>query len=206
MSGTQTGAPPEQAGIATVPGDGQPPTTPTVPPTPAPAPQPTGESVTAVVQGMLAEAMKPLLDQLAAANARENARDAENRSLRNQRSAGESVAAALRATEHADVVASISSRVNARVLADVPTTAEGTIDDVRLGESIAAVIADEATHVRRERANALAEAGVGNPYGMGSAPAQESATDSGFAAEMTDFFSGTLGMNSQAAAIAGKGR
>jgi hypothetical protein len=204
VSGIQTGAPPEQAGIATVPDNGQPPT-PVVAPAVEAAPQPTAEAMSAAVQQMLAEAMRPLTEQLAQVTARENARDAENRALRNRQTAAEAVTAALRATEHADVTASIAARVNTRVLADVPTTTEGAVDDARLGEVIAAVITDEATHVRRERANALAEAGVGLPFGMGATTAQESADD-GLDAELETFFSGSLGLSTEAAKIAARGR
>lgn len=208
VSGTQTGAPPEQAGIAPVPGNGQPPAvTPTAPvleaaPAATVQVQPDADAFAAVLEA----AMRPVLEQLAQVTARETARDAENRTARNRQTAAEAVTVALRDPEHAEVTASISGRVNARVVASVPTTAEGVVDDVRLGELITTVIADEATHVRRERANALAEAGVGLPYGMGSAPAQEAVEDDGLEAELTSFFSGALGMTSEAAAIAGKGR
>lgn len=208
VSGIQTGAPPEQAGIATVPDNGQPPTvTPTAPvleAAQAPA-QPTGESIAAIVAAAVAEATRPLTASIADLTARETARDAEGRALRNRQTAAEAVTVALRDPEHADVTASIAGRVNARVIASVPTTAEGAVDDARLGEIVTQVIADEATHVRRERANALAEARVGLPYGMGAAPAQES-EDDGLEAELTSFFSGALGMTTEAAAIAGKGR
>lgn len=189
VSGIQTGAPPEQAGIATVPDSET---------TPA---QPSAEAL----QALLAEAMRPLTEQIAAFQAREGQRDAEARTLRHRQQAAEAVTTALQNTDHADVVASISSRVNSRVLADVPTTAEGAVDDARLGEVIATVIADEATHVRRERANALAEAGVGLPFGVGAAPAQES-NDDGLEGVLENFYSGALGMTSEAAKIAGKGR
>ncbi len=189
VSGIQTGAPPEQAGIATVP-DSE--TTPV---------QPSAEAL----QALLAEAMRPLTEQIAAFQAREGQRDADARTLRHRQQAAEAVTTALQNTDHADVVTSISSRVNSRVLADVPTTAEGVVDDARLGEVIAAVIADEATHVRRERANALAEAGVGLPFGMGAAPAQEN-EDDGLEDVLKNFFSGSLGMNEAAARVAAKGR
>jgi hypothetical protein len=204
VSGIQTGAPPEQAGIATVPDNGQPPTAVVAPAVEA-APQPTAEAMSAAVRQMLAEAMRPLTEQLAQVTARENARDAEGRNLRNRQTAAEAVTAALRDPQHADVTASIAGRVNTRVLADVPTTTEGAVDDARLGEVITAVIADEAIHVRRERANALAEAGVGLPYGLGATTAQES-VDDGLDAELETFFSGSLGMDSAAAKIAARGR
>lgn len=200
MSGIQTGAPPEQAGTASVPDNEQPPTS-----TPAVVPASATESLAATVQQMLAEAVRPLTEQIAAFQARESQRDAEARTLRNRQTAAEAVTAALRAPEHADVAASIAARVNTRVTADVPTTAEGAVDDTRLAEVIATVIADEATHVRRERANALAEAGVGMPYGMGAASVQE-AEDDGLDAQLEALFSGSLGMTSEAAKIAAKGR
>lgn len=208
VSGIQTGAPPEQAGIATVPDNGQPPavtpTAPVVEAASAPA-QPTSESIAAIVAAAVAEATRPLTASIADLTARDSARETENRAVRNRQTAAEAVTVALRDPEFADVTASIAGRVNARVGASVPTTAEGAVDDVRLGELVTQVIADEATHVRRERANALAEAGVGLPYGMGAAPAQEAADD-GLDAELTAFFSGPLGMSAEAAKIAGKGR
>jgi hypothetical protein len=204
VSGIQTGAPPEQAGIATVPDNGQPPT-PVVAPAVEAAPQPTAEAMSAAVRQMLAEAMRPLTEQLAQVTARENARDAEGRNLRNRQTAAEAVTAALRDPQHADVTASIAGRVNTRVLADVPTTTEGAVDDVRLGEVITAIIADEATHVRRERANALEAAGVGLPFGLG-AVTQTPTQDDGLDAELSAFFSGSLGMTAEATAVATKGR
>lgn len=209
VSGIQTGAPPEQAGTATVPDNGPAPavTTPIVESAPAveTAPQATGEAFATAVAAAVEAAMKPVSDRLAEFAARESARDAENRSARNRQTAGEAVTVALRDPEHADVTASIAGRVNTRVVAAVPTTAEGAVDDTKLGELITAVIADEATHVRRERANALAEAGVGLPYGMGATTTQESADD-GLEGELEAFFSGALGLSSEAAKIAGKGR
>jgi hypothetical protein len=199
VSGIQTGAPPEQAGTASVPDNGPPPATPAV------ETAPTAEATAQSFRALLAEAVRPLTEQIAAFQAREGQRDLEARNVRNRQTAAEAVTEALRCPEHADVTASIAGRVNARVLADVPTTAEGAVDDARLGEVITAVIADEATHVRRERANALAEAGVGLPYGMGAAPAQES-VDDGLEAELEAFFAGPLQMSAEAAKIAGKGR
>jgi len=66
------------------------------------------------------------------------------------------------------------------------------------------VVADEATFVRRERANALAEHGVGLPYGMGGAPVQES-PDDGLDAELNGLFT-NIGMNAEAAKVAAAGR
>lgn len=203
VSGSQTGAPPEQAGTTTVPDT-------TATPDAAPAVtvdvQPSTEALAAAVAAAVEAATKPLTDQIAALAARESQREQENRAAANRQTAADAAAEALRGVEHIDVAASISGRVNTRVTAAVPTTAEGTVDTGKLGELIAAVIADEATHVRRERANALAEAGVGMPYGMGGAPAQESQGDDGFADEMKAFFAGSLGMNESAAALAAKGR
>jgi hypothetical protein len=205
VSGIQTGAPPEQAGTASVPGNGQPPTETTAVESAPTAAQPSGEAFAAAVTAAVEAAMKPMSTQLAEFAARENARDAEGRALRHRQTASEAVTVALRAAEHADVAASIAGRVNTRVVADVPTTAEGTVDDAKLAETITAVIADEATHVRRERANALAEAGVGLPYGVGATTIQESADD-GLEGELEAFFSGALGLSEAAAKIAGKGR
>ncbi len=201
VSGSQTGAPPEQAGTVVVPDTGQQPTA-----TTEAVVQPTAESFAATLAAAVAEAVRPLQQQLADLNTRESQRDAADRADRNRRTAAEAVTVALRAAEHADVAASISGRVNARVTAAVPTAADGTVDQTALGELITTVVADEATHVRRERANALAEAGVGLPYGLGGAPVEESTDDDGFTDEMTRFFSQHIGMSAEAAAFAAKGR
>ncbi len=208
VSGSQTGAPPEQAGTATAPGIAAPtaPATTTETVTQLAAQQPTAESIAAIVAAAVAEATRPLTQQITDLTSVNQAREAADRADRNRRAAADRAAEALRAAEHADVAASITPRVTARITATVPTTAEGAVDEAALGELIATVIADEATHVRRERANALAEAGVGLPYGMGGAPTQEEQGDDGFADEMKAFFEGSLGLPSDAAAIAAKGR
>ena len=209
VSGTQTGAPPEQAGIAPVPDNGQPPAaTPTAPvleSAPAVSVQPTSEAIAAIVAAAVREATGPLTATIADLSARESQRDAEARTGRNRQTATEAVTTALQTAEHAEVRESIHSRVTSRVAASVPTTTDGGVDMSALGELITSVIADEATHVRRERANALAEAGVGLPYGMGAAPVQES-EDDGLDAELTAFFKDSLGMSAEAASVAGKGR
>ncbi|GAA0494835.1 hypothetical protein Ade02nite_19630 [Paractinoplanes deccanensis] len=204
VSGSQTGAPPpEQAGTATVPDTVATPTTETAGTVTVDV-QPSTEAFATLVANAIAEATKPLTDQIAALSARESQRDAERRVDSNRQQASEAVTAALRADEHRDVAASITARVNARVTAAVPTTAEGAVDFTALGELITTVIADEATHVRRERANALAEAGVGLPYGMGGTPAQDE-PDDGLDDALGDLF-GSLGLSESATAIAQKGR
>ncbi len=199
VSGSQTGAPPEQAGTATVPG--------TVATTPAveAAPQMTAEAIAAIVSTAVAQATGPLQARLEEFAARDQVREAQNAAARNRQSAADAAALALQAAEHADVTASIGPRVTARVTAAVPTTAEGAVDTAALGELITSVIADEATHVRRERANALAEAGVGLPYGMGGTTAQETVEDDGLEGVLEGLFS-NLGMGDQAVKLAAKGR
>ena len=201
VSGSQTGAPPEQAGTVTVPDTGQ-----TAPTVAEAAPQFTAESIAQIVAGAVAEATRPLQARLEEFASRDQAREAADRDARNRQAASEAATVALGAAEHTDVAGSITARVVARVTGAVPTTAEGAVDTVRLGELITTVIADEATHVRRERANALAEAGVGLPYGMGGTVTQESVTDDGLDSVLESFFSGSLGLNSEAAKIAAKGR
>lgn len=205
VSGIQTGAPPEQAGTAVPDNEAPTPTTEAVAPV-AVEVQPTSEAIAAIVAAAVKEATAPLTAQIADLSARESARDAAMRDARNRQAAAEAVTQALQAAEHADVVESIRARVTARVTGAVPTTAEGAVDHTALGELITSVVADEATHVRRERANALAEAGVGLPYGMGGAPAQESVEDDGLDAELSELFGGALGMDEAAAKIAAKGR
>lgn len=199
VSGLQTGAPPEQAGTATVPDNGHQPVT------TEPAPQITAEAIATIVAGAIAEATAPLQARLEEFASRDQAREAENLAARNRQAAADAAALALQAIEHVDVATSISSRVVARVTSAVPTTAEGTVDDSRLTELVTAVIADEATHVRRERANALAEAGVGVPYGMGGSAAVQEATDDGLEDKLEKLFV-NLNMTSEAAKIAAQGR
>lgn len=207
VSGTQTGAPPVQAGTATV-----------VDTPPANTTAPAAETVTAPAQEaprtdpQVTEALASITSQLAemqqrltAETARADQRDAENRALRNNAHASEAVTTALRAPEHGDVAAQIGPRVSARILAAVPTTAEGAVDETRLGEAITAAIADEATYVRTARAEALEAAGVGIPRGLGGAPATE-AVDDGFDAELGEFFSDVLGMTEAQSKVAVKGR
>jgi hypothetical protein len=205
VSGIQTGAPPEQAGTA-VPGN-ETPTTATEQVAPAQTVvQPSTEALAAIVAAAVREATGPLTAQIADLSARESARDAALRDGRNRQTAGEAVAAALRAPEHDEVRDSITARVTARVTGAVPTTAEGAVDDAALGELVTGVIADEATHVRRERANALAEAGVGLPYGMGATTTVESVEDDGLDGQLERFFSESLGLPEGAAKIAARGR
>lgn len=201
VSGSQTGAPPEQAGTVTVPDIGH-----TAPSPAGTGPQFTAESIAQIVAGAVAEATAPLQARLEEFASRDQAREAADRDARNRQSAAEAATTALAAAEHADVAGSITARVVARVTSAVPTTAEGAVDTVRLGELVTTVIADEATHVRRERANALAEAGVGLPYGVGGSPVQESTEDDGLDADLEKFFAGSLGLTSEAAKIAAKGR
>jgi hypothetical protein len=203
MSGTQTGAPPEQAGTATVPGTTATPATESAPTVTVDV-QPNTEALAAMVAAALKEATAPLTAQLAELTARESQRDAADRDVRNRQHATEAVTVALRATEHADVAASITSRVTARVTATVPTTAEGAVDPAALGELITAVVADEATHVRRERANALAEAGVGMPFGVGGTPVTED-PDDGLEDNLKGLFE-SLGLDEKSTSIAAKGR
>ncbi|MFF0822396.1 hypothetical protein ACFYUR_18700 [Micromonospora haikouensis] len=200
MSGTATGTPPAEAGTAPVVD-----TAPTNPPAPAAEAAAPRVDVQALVAAALTEALTPVTQQLATVQAALTAQQSENTALRNRAHATEAVAAALRSPEHADVAGQIGSRVTARILDAVPTTAEGAVDTTVLGERITAVIADEATYVRTARAQALEEAGVGQPYGLG-APRQESPADDGFDAELKSFFSDTLGLNEAQASIASKGR
>lgn len=197
MSGSQTGAPPEQAGTVTVPDTGQ--------TAPEAGPQITAESIAQIVAAAVGEATRPLQARLEEFASRDQAREAADRDARNRQAATEAVTVALAATEHADVAGSITSRVVARVTGAVPTTAEGAVDTAQLGDLITTVIADESAYVRRERAAALAEAGVGLVYGAGSATTQESADD-GLDAVLESFFSSSLGLGTEAAKIAAKGR
>lgn len=196
MSGTATGTPPAEAGTA--------PVVDTAPTTTAEQAQPDTRTVAALeaVTAQLA-AMQQQLTQVQASAA---AQESENRAMRNRSHATEAVTAALRAPEHADVATQISARVTARILGDVPTTAEGAVDTTALGDRITATIADEAAYVRQARADALEAAGVGQPYGLGASQRQESTQDDGFDAELKTFFGDTLGLTEAQASIASKGR
>ena len=210
MSGTQAGAPPVEAGTATVadtPPANNTPSTPAVEAAPVAraqeAPQTDTKTVAALeaVTAQLGEMQKAL----AAVNARADQRDAENRVLRNSNRASEAITTALRAPEHQDVAAQIGPRVTARILAAVPATAEGGVDETRLTEAITAAIGDEATYVRTARAEALEAAGVGMPRGLGVAPATE-AVDDGLDAELGELFTDVLGMTAEQSKVAVKGR
>lgn len=201
MSGTETGAPPVQAGTATAADTA--PTNPAqeaAPQTPQAAPV----DVSAVVQQAVTAALAPIQQALAAQTERANQQDAENQRLRNTSRASEAVATALRAPALADVAAQIGPRVTARVLAAVPTSTDGAMDETALSEAITSAVNDEAAFVRGLRAEALESAGVGQPYGLGASKTE--AVDDGFEAEMENFFSGVLGMTTEQAGIAAKGR
>jgi hypothetical protein len=203
VSGIQTGAPPEQAGTA-VPDNVTPaPTTEAVAPAVV---QPTAEAIAAIVAEAVRAATAPLTVQIGEMSARESARDAAIRDTAHRQTATEAVTTALQATEHADVTASIRARVTSRVTAAVPVTAEGVVDHAALGEFITTVIADEANHVRRERASALEAAGVGLPYGMGGTSTVESVEDDGLDGQLERFFNESLGLPESAAKIAARGR
>lgn len=196
MSGTTTGIPPVEAGTAPVADTA----TTAAPAVEAVQPDARTAAALEAVTAQLAQ----MQQQLTAVQASNAAREAENRALRNRARAAESVTAALRAPEHADVAAQIGPRVTARILDAVPTTAEGAVDDTALTDRIGQVIADEAAYVRAARAEALEAAGVGRPYGVGAA-AQESAQDDGFESEMADFFT-SLGLSEAQVKIAAAGR
>ncbi|MCG5464218.1 hypothetical protein MED01_002383 [Micromonospora sp. MED01] len=196
MSGTTTGTAPVEAGTAPVVD-----TAPVTAPAAESAPH---AQTTAALEAVTAQ-LAQMQQQLTAVQVANTARESENRSLRNRERASEAVTVALRAPEHADVVAQISPRVTSRVLGQVPTTAEGVVDETALTAAITTAIADEAAYVRGARAEALEAAGVGQPYGLGAA-VQESPKDDGFRKELDSFFSDTLGLTAEAASIAAKGR
>ncbi|GGM27088.1 hypothetical protein GCM10011608_09830 [Micromonospora sonchi] len=200
MSGTTTGSAPVEAGTAPVAD------TATTPPAPAAESAQPRVDVQALVSAALTEALAPVTQQLATVQQALTAQQAENAALRNRSAASEAVAAALRAPEYADVAAQIGPRVQSRILDSIPTTAEGAVDTTVLGERIGQVAADEAAYVRQARAEALEAAGVGQPYGLGQRADEATQQDEGFSAELDDFFTNTLGLTSEAAKIAAKGR
>lgn len=199
MSGTEPATTPAQAGTATVAD---------TPATNVQTPTVAQESpaTVAALEAITAQ-LAQMQERLTAETARADQRDAENRAMRNTTRAREAVAEALRARDLADVAAQIGPRVTTRVLAAIPTTAEGVVDEAALTESISTAVADEASYVRSTRAQALEAAGVGQPFGLGATPpAQVDEAKAAFEAEMTSLFSESLGMTPAAAAIAAKGR
>lgn len=193
MSGTQTGAPPVQAGTAPV--VDTPPTTPAV------------EAATAANAAVIAamEAMTnrlaTLTEGLAAVTARADASDAENQRLRNRNTAREAVAVALAAPEvPADLREQITPRVTAAVLAAVPTTDAGDVDLAALGEAITAAITAESGYAAR----LLESAGVGRPRGLGASAPKTQTVDE-FVSSLAEGFE-ALGLSPAAAKIAAQGR
>lgn len=216
MSGTQTGSPPVQAGTATVPDGGQPPTTPTVPPVPPndpmptppspppPAPvEPAQESATAVALRAVTEQLAAMQQQFAVLSARDAERAAESRRARNEHAARQAVEAA--ATQvPAQWRAQVTPRVTAAVLATIPTVESGEVDTVKLDAAVKAAVESEVGYCRTVQAQALEEAGVGLPTGLGGT--SEAITDDGLDAELSALFKGSLGLSESAAAVAVKGR
>jgi hypothetical protein len=193
MSGTQTGAPPVQAGTAPVVD------TPPVNPN-AEASTAASEAVVTAMQALTAQVVA-MGESLAAVTARADAAEAETRRRDNREAATRAVEAALAAPEvPADLRARIAPRVTAAVLADIPVDASGTADPVALGEAITAAVAAESGYA----AELLESAGVGRPRGLGSAPVQpKSASD--FEQEMAEAFA-AIGLNADAAKLAAHGR
>lgn len=190
MSGTQTGAPPAQAGTAPV--------------VDTPPAAPVAEAANTAVL----EAMRALTRQVTAlteANTtlarRADERDAADRVARNRQTAREAVAAALNAPEvPADLRAQIAPRVTVAVLANIPVTESGDVDADALGQRVTEAIAAESGYA----AQLLESAGVGRPAGLGSAPAKEQTVEE-FEASLTKGFE-ALGLNPAAAKIAAQGR
>lgn len=208
MSGTHTGPEPGTAGTATVaeppivnPPDPQPP----VDPAPTQPELPAQEAATAVALRQVTEQLSAMREQLAAATARADARDAETRQARNEATARQAVTAAI---DSPDVPAQwrshIAPRVAAVVLAGIPVGESGDVDMARLGEAVTAAVAAELGHVRTIQAQALEEAGVGLPSGLGASAAP--AVNDGLDAELAELFKGSLGMSEAAATVAVKGR
>jgi hypothetical protein len=190
MSGTQTGAPPEQAGTATV--------------VDTPATTSNAEATNAVVLQAM-QAMTAQVTALTEANntlaARLDRRDAEDRVARNQATAREAVTAALAAPEvPADLRGRIAPRVTATVLAHIPVGESGDVDHTALGARVAEAIAAESGYV----AQLLEAAGVGRPSGLASQPVQPQTADE-FEKSMAEAFE-AIGTPKAAAVIAGKGR
>lgn len=203
MSGTQTGGPPEQAGTAPVPDGGQTPTTPAAPPA---APELAQESAATAALAALNEQLAAVQRQLAVFAERDAQRDATERRARNESAARDAVTAAVNGP---DVPApwrnQIAPRVTATVLTTIPTGESGDVDPARLIETVRAAVEAELTHCRTIQAQALEEAGVGLPTGLGSTT-QESPVDDGLDAELNALFEGSLGLPTKAVEIAVKGR
>jgi hypothetical protein len=142
-----------------------------------------------------------LTEGLAAVTARADASDAENLRLRNRNTAREAVTAALSAPEvPADLREQIGPRVTAAVLADLPTTAAGELDQAALAEAVTAAITAESSYAAR----LLESAGVGRPSGLGSQAPQTQTVDE-FEKALAEGFV-ALGLSPEAAKVAAHGR
>lgn len=193
MSDTQTGAPPETAGTA-----------PVVDTPPIEAPAVAEESATAAALRAVTEQLTAMQQQLTAVTASSERRDADNRRQRNEATAREAITAALNAPDvQARWRAHIAPRVTAEVLARIPVTATGDVDGTALAASIAASIAAESTHAQTLVAQALEDAGIGMPSGLG---ASEVVVDDGLDKALAELFEGSLGLTANASKIAVKGR
>lgn len=217
MTGPQTGSPPAQAGTATVPDVGQPPTptNPTIPdpvpappspPAPPPAePAPAQESAAVQALAAVTAQLAQMQEQFTALAARDAARDAEMRRGRNEHAAREAVNAAVNGpTVPAQWRATIAPRVTAAVLAAMPTGESGDVDRTALATAVTAAIEAEVGMCRTIQAQALEEAGIGLPTGLGAVA--ESPVDDGLEAELKALFEGSLGLATDATTIAVKGR
>jgi hypothetical protein len=201
MSGTTAGAPPVEAGTATVADTA----VSTVEAVTTPPAQPVPD-VAAIVAEAITRANAPLLEQIQAMQARESQREAADRAERNRQRAREAVDAALRSSDFDDVRAQIAPRVTSTVLANVPTTAEGVVDEARLAEAITGAATSEATFVRQTRAEALEAAGVGNVLGLGGTSVDEAEKDtSGLTDALTSLYN-NLGLSAEQSKIAVAGR
>lgn len=200
MSGQSTGAPPVEAGTAPVV------ETPAVVTTESTQAAPVQPDFTAAIAEAIRAAQAPLLEQVQQMQAREAQRDAATRADQNRNRAREAVDAALRADDLGDVRAHIGPRVTGTVLATVPTTAEGAVDEAALATAVSAAITSEATFVRGLRAQALEDAGVGSVLGLGGEPAAEAEKDTSGVDEALKGLFETIGLTEQQTKVAVAGR
>lgn len=145
----------------------------------------------------LAEARQTASAELAELKRRLDESDADKRALANDKAARTAVSEALTIS---GLPAAAHLRVTESVCRALPTTESGTLDVVKLGESIKTAVADEQTYIAT-----LAEAaGAGMPRGLGATVAQE-LSESDVNKELASVFAG-IGMNEQAALTAAQGR
>lgn len=160
-----------------------------------------------LIQQGIATATQGLTTRLSEAEtaltAERSAREAqavETRGLRAREAAQKAVDTALDRVP-VELRGQIGPRVSASVVADVPLTEAGVVDEEKLCTRISEAIAREATHV----AEVLEQYGIGVPRGLGVTEPTAPQTDEQYTTALTEAFR-SFGLGADAAAIAAAGR